>query len=362
MIGFRITAPNKKAISSKASLILFLVPVISILIYATTKEYILPLRFFYDEGTIFLYMLDGATFTLGDSYKSTAGFFNLFNLSRGSHVLSVASTIAIYFSLSLHIRKSKSKSIDYIEYMLFVFIFFLMSTYLTMLSKELIVFLLMFPFLFFAGKGYLGLVVWTLIALAYAAYFRTYWILIIGFFWAILIVLRFGKKYILLFALVPALLFALSFIFYLSFGVDLDHFRTTVNDYRLESLDQDARTIILPFISGEGPVISWVNSLITWLLLMFPIPLLLMMTPYYVVNAILISFLFSKTLKAISSQYKIKHGLELSATAAIIMAFTSVQAIFEPDYGSFIKHLTPLYPLFFYLILSSRTFRGGKLT
>lgn len=359
MIGFKIETVKGRVLSPKVALFLIFVPVLLILSYAVIKTTILPARFFFDDGIIYRLMQSKPDFMLGDSYPSTAAFFNLFGFERDSYILSALSVFLIYFTLSSHIKKSGLKSLDLIEYILFLFLFFLMATYMTMLSKELIVFLLMIPFLYFASKGYKGLIVWSIVALMYAAYFRSYWFLIIGFFWTIMLVMRVGRRNALLYILVPGLLFLLSILFFAVLNLDLDHFRTTINDYRIENLDQNAQTIILPFVDGGGPIISWINSLITWLFLMFPLPLFLMFTPYYIVNSMLIGFLFIKTLTAIKTEYTNKHSFELSAAASIIMAFTAIQAIFEPDYGSYVKHLAPIYPLFFYLILKARYMRLG---
>jgi hypothetical protein len=45
-------------------------------------------------------------------------------------------------------------------------------------------------------------------------------------------------------------------------------------------------------------------------------------------------------------------GLPLRAAraSALLVAVVSVQAIFEPDFGSYLKHLTPLMPLFLTLV------------
>jgi hypothetical protein len=37
------------------------------------------------------------------------------------------------------------------------------------------------------------------------------------------------------------------------------------------------------------------------------------------------------------------------------VSFLATQAIFEPDYGSFLRHLSPISPLLMYLLLSSRS-------
>lgn len=346
-------------LGNEASFLILLVPVVVIIVYAFIKGTILPDRFYYDAHLIYKFMVDDHGFVLGSSYSSTAAFYNILGFHVKSFYLVFISVFLIYFVFYFHVRYSGLKIIDLIEYILFIFLFFLMATYMTMLSKELIVFLVMIPFLYFASKGYAGLIFWSLIALAYASYFRAYWFLIIAAFWTILLVMRVGRSNLMLYTLVPGLLLVLSLLFFAVFGLDLDHFRTTINDYRLENSIQDARTIILPFIGGGGPIISWVNSLITWLFLMFPLPLFLMLTPYHIVNSTLISFLFIKTLVAIKIEYVDKASFELSAAASFIMAFTAIQAIFEPDYGSYVKHLAPIFPLFFYLILKGRHMRLG---
>ncbi|MFL6702024.1 MAG: hypothetical protein ACJ8I3_07130, partial [Paraburkholderia graminis] len=43
-----------------------------------------------------------------------------------------------------------------------------------------------------------------------------------------------------------------------------------------------------------------------------------------------------------------------------IVSFLATQAIFEPDYGSFLRHLSPISPLMLYLLLSSRSERESE--
>jgi hypothetical protein len=47
------------------------------------------------------------------------------------------------------------------------------------------------------------------------------------------------------------------------------------------------------------------------------------------------------------------HRWRQSAAASWCVAFTIVQGMFEPDFGSFIKHETNLVPMLTYLYLSA---------
>ncbi|EOA1112542.1 hypothetical protein ACHM6P_005110, partial [Escherichia coli] len=48
----------------------------------------------------------------------------------------------------------------------------------------------------------------------------------------------------------------------------------------------------------------------------------------------------------------------LRAVIALILSFSALQSIFEPDYGSYVRHLSPLYPLFFYIYFLSKKYVG----
>lgn len=353
----KIITANIFSFANKPKIValLFWITIFTALIfYSIAKKYILPNYFFFDESTLTQYMQWGAKFKNGDSYASTAAFFNLLGADNDSLTFTIISTLMIVAQYIYCLNKSNIKSFTLVEISLFVFLTFLSVTYMSILSKESIVALLLVPFMFLARYGLFGIIVWCALALLYAAYFRAYWFVMIPMFLGMYWIFRVANKPIFLILATPIALLFLSLAFSAFLGLDLDNFRTSVNEVRIDAGDSNARTMILPWIAGGGPIISWLNSCITWVTLMFPIPLFLLLSPYYLLIAGLISILFYKSWGSFLKILADKSKPDLAACSALIISFTAIQSIFEPDYGSYVKHLAPLYPIIFYVIFKSQ--------
>lgn len=342
------------------ALIFWIIIICALLSFSIFKQDILPNYFFFDENTITQFMQWGAQFKPGDSYASTARFFSMLGADRTSLWFPPFAAVLIIAQYLYYLKKAKARHFTLLEVVLFVFLVFLSVTYMSMLSKEFIVALVIAPFVFFARRGLPGILTWCMIALLYATYFRTYWFIMIPIFLGLYSVFRVTRKPLYLILSVPLTLLALSFVFSLFLGLDLDNFRTTVNDYRIDAGDNNARTMILPWIAGGGPVLSWLNSTITWVTLMIPVPLFILLSPYYLLIASLVAALFYKLWIAFFQILAHKSQPDLAACSALIISFTAIQSIFEPDYGSYVKHLAPLYPLCLYVIYKSRTLSPTK--
>ncbi|WP_220731338.1 hypothetical protein, partial [Escherichia coli] len=77
-----------------------------------------------------------------------------------------------------------------------------------------------------------------------------------------------------------ALLF-LAIVLQIALGVDVDNFRKIVNDVRLDQGNENANSMILPFIPGGGLIVGWLNVSLTWISFMLPFPLILSLSLYY---------------------------------------------------------------------------------
>ncbi len=154
--------------------------------------------------------------------------------------------------------------------------------------------------------------------------------------------------YVFIFAFLSLLMLAIAFK--AGLGVDVDNFRNIVNDTRMDSSDVAARSMIQQWISGGGFIGGWLNVCITWLTFMVPIPLILELSPYYLVISALLILLYYKFWKIVKIELVLKNNHFMRACICLILAFTIIQSVFEPDYGSYVRHLAPFYPIFFYVI------------
>ncbi|HGX0611621.1 TPA: hypothetical protein ACNRZR_005285, partial [Escherichia coli] len=147
-------------------------------------------------------------------------------------------------------------------------------------------------------------------------------------------------------------LLVISFLFNNVMGVEVDSFRRSVNELRLDGNVENAKTMILPFFDSGGVFWGWINVVLTWITMMLPLPLFLTFSPLYLILFLLITMLWSLFWKSVSKSFKSKDKT-LRAVIALILSFSALQSIFEPDYGSYVRHLSPLYPLFFYIYFLS---------
>jgi hypothetical protein len=249
-------------------------------------------------------------------------------------------------------KKSNESRLGVFEFIVVIFLMFLMMTFMTMISKDLLLFLLTSTFLWFVGKGKKTLIFWCLLVVLYAIFFRAYWVIIVFYFLLIHYAINYKVKYVYILISAPVLLFILSILFSVILGVDLDHFRMEVNEHRLTGLHEDSRTMILPYVYGGGLIISWLNAFVTWIFLMFPIPLIMLKSPYYVINAMFIMFIFMGLLRALKIISKNEVDNKIIASFSLVYSFSVIQSIFEPDYGSFLRHLAPIFPLIVFVLLS----------
>jgi hypothetical protein len=231
------------------------------------------------------------------------------------------------------------------------------AVYLGSYSKDafvllIVALLLLAPRRLIGDALVLGLVVW------YASEFRQYWLLV-GFFYVVLRFLLSRRKVTGLVSLilsVVACVVVASLALMIALHVDPDNFRVSANEYRDQA--DNASTMIVPFVSGPQPIAGIVNNVLTVIALMIPVPLALLGGVYYAGLAVVISaiwFGFLRSAVSMLRQLVSRHNWPTSGIVtevrclSLVVSFVVVQSLFEPDYGSALRHLTPLLPAMLFL-------------
>lgn len=129
-------------------------------------------------------------------------------------------------------------------------------------------------------------------------------------------------------------------------GRTADFARVVVNDWRIG--DPDATSMIIgPMPEAAGMAGGLINVLVAWAGLLVPVPLFLLGGPYYVTLAVGIAALW--LLVGVAVRYRDRSGAGWSPlylrAVSLLAAFLVTQALFEPDYGSALRHLMPLFAL-----------------
>ncbi len=336
------------------TLMLFLLLLMLMIVVAMVKELVMPAYYFYDQKTIFDIMKFTFNFSPGNSYGSSAYFYRLLGFEQSSIFFALISSVMVMLTYIFILVKVRGGDLNLIDLGVFMFFVFLSVINLTWQNKDFIVFLMMLPLLItFASKS-AGLVIWTFLAILYAYYFRTYWFLFLLEFYCLLFMSRFIKSGKGIFFLCLLSMLALSIMVSVVMGVDADSFRTSVNEVRLDgdSGQQGNNTIITPWVGAGNPILGWINISITWLTFFIPFPLILLLSPYYLLISFFIIMMFRKIWKVTHRVMENKIYPLLTIYSLMIIAFTVIQSMFEPDYGSYVRHLAPFYPLMFYVYLS----------
>ncbi len=353
-LKIKLTKGRYFILDSYLSLFVWIIIVLSFPVFSIFKEYLLPRYYFFDANTINLFMKRGSPLTHGDSYASTAAFYNFLHVSKDSIVFPVIASLIIIAVFFWVLKKAKATNMTVLDFAMYLYCILLAIVYMTLLSKDFIVFLFVIPFISLAQRGVKGLLLWSVLALLYAYYFRGYWIIVLCLFWGLYIFFPVLKKNWVLFLFIFISLFVLSIAFKVGMGIDLDNYRNMVNDVRLDSGDTNARSMIVSYIPGGGLIIGWLNAYVVWLFMMIPIPLVLALSPLYLIISFFITMLFYKFWGAAKVELIKNQNPVLKAVICLIISFTAVQSIFEPDYGSYVRHLSPFYPLFFYVLFITR--------
>ncbi|MFJ1258246.1 hypothetical protein [Cupriavidus sp. CuC1] len=309
---------------------------------------LLPRKYFYDSGHIASLFGRFNGFIIGDSYSNTALFYDLFLLAGNERIAAII-TIIIFsiFSIKCFSAPTRVDLGGLHNVLIFFFSCLVGAIYLAQYSKESLVMLVAFLF-FLLSNSRRQQVLWFVLVCAYAAYFRTYWflVLLLYFYYRIAFKISRSISFVLL-SIVVAFL-ALSIIFHGVLGIDLAYYRYSVNEVR--EYDVDAQTMIKPLLPIGNPVLEWANGVIQFFLMFFPFPLLTGNIQYFIFFLVTSSLgvrLFLVIKSSIAARYLSKPTRE-NRCLALIVAFVTIQSIFEPDYGSYIKHLTPMLPLVLY--------------
>ncbi|MBV7295952.1 polysaccharide biosynthesis tyrosine autokinase [Corynebacterium sp. TAE3-ERU12] len=190
-------------------------------------------------------------------------------------------------------------------------------------------------------RGLRGEIAAVAVMFAFGYWFRSYWMIVAAVYavFRILILIRGFSKW--MWAVVVATTALTGFAIWVGTGNPADFARLTVNEYR----SVEVNTLIERFVDWPEPLGGVVNVVLTLFALVIPVPLFMLGTPYHVVSALFIVMVWALFAQALW-QYRDSRPTGYVARALMLtLAFLSVQALFEPDFGSFLRHMTPIFPL-----------------
>ena len=319
----------------------------------------LPKKYFYDSGHI-LAVMNGSSLT-DKSYSFTANFYNSINVLKLSTVFqwsillsSIAATILFIYLLNT------KRSFTAKEYIFIYVTIFLLNIYVFNLSKEVIQILIFTLCVLVINSSRIKdtkikIAIISGIFVLESIYFRVYYLILATLIPIIYFFINNNKKN----KPIRAVLMVLAIFLLEAFVVSVilpDGYsqiitaRSSVNDVRLQLGDKDANTMILEVFGQNNSFLTFsANYILDFFRLVLPIELFTKGIKYsvFAVYQIITTCIIVASLK--NNRKDTRKLLALSA----IIGFMMISAIFEPDFGSFVRHQTCLYP-FMTIIINER--------
>ncbi|MDO9278973.1 MAG: hypothetical protein Q7U05_10490 [Polaromonas sp.] len=298
-------------------------------------------KFSYDAATIREYMAMRDLW-VGLSFDSWVNTARVLTLVFG--LLSEALAIPLYYALVflLSVRVLDVFNVDRLPYHLLAGTWLLCGAFFFWQpSKELVA----LPVALFLclSRTPLARLAATVVFLGYAALFRQYWAICYFYFVCSLISLRLhvaGRSRLAL------ILFLMAFMVpfmaaQFSGQPPLTEARMMVNEWRVDS--PDARSAFSNAFENSGMWTDAVNTLLAWLYMNIPLAMLLDTTPHYVLFALFQLTTLAFFAAGCISYFKQARRLHDPGTTyprciAFVVAYSLTQALFEPDFGSFLRH------------------------
>jgi len=326
------------------------------LAYILLERPYLPSRFSNDSDMIQLIARQELQLSGDKSYQRVGDIYRLMRLAEYPEYAGLLGFALFCLAVAPLFRITNASSFSFLTVILAIMSLTLATIFLGTFSKDFLVILISLLAIFGGRSARSDIALVTGMAL-YAHLFRSYWWLVIFIFLGIRIVnyKQFSPKITVL--SIMGGLGILAVLFPRRLGVDINHYRDRINSVRVE--EADAQTMIAPFFQLSGVVAGWANTLLTQVSFYIPIPLVAEMTAYHTLVAFYLLLMWSTFFRAVLRYSVLKlNEPNVSRMICLIIAFTTVQSIFEPDYGSYLRHLTPLLPVMLMTLIRQERLSG----
>lgn len=339
------------------------------LILKIAQYTVLPPKFFYDSNHIKDIMQTGnLTFIEANSYNNSALLFNAINFLNLNTLVEWSIAIAFIADIYLFFFLI-NKKIETIKDTIIVFCFLgLLNIFVFNLSKDII------QFSIFALVGLLiqskkiklstKIIFISLVFIAESVLYRSYYILTAAFLIIIAVCFPKLEKWFISNTGVfkKILLILLSFFVFLFIFLSLCQYikpeeyqelmevRNKLTARRVGSTD--ANTLIVNLIQdNDDNFLYIINYFINGFRILFPIELLpkgLYYYPFFIFQIICSIGIIKCLLKYKDLDESVKLALY------VMLAYVIVAILFEPDFGSFVRHEAATFPILYYLIVDMK--------
>ncbi|MCR2794069.1 hypothetical protein NQ156_13420 [Microbacterium sp. zg.Y625] len=315
-------------------------------IVAARSHAMLPAKLFLDESIIRRFIAGTIRVDGPSSYGTTGWLYRVTGLADIPDLFPVLAYAVFAAGVVIAITWRGIPAMSFPELVVVAGSLLLGAVYLSQYSKEFFVLPLVIV-LILARRSWVLEATWICLALLYAGFVRQYWFLVLVLYLALRVLIPRLRSAWLLVPVVMVGFAAMTLAFNLVLGAELTFFRTDINN----ALDIDRSTRIDDLIPGESLAAQWLNAVVMILAIAFPVTLVLSGDPLQMVTGLFVALCW--VLVALRSARVVGRPGPGVIPLAFLLAFLMVQTVFEPDFGSYMRHITPQLPLFLALFVAT---------
>lgn len=341
------SSPDSQGTANQVAVIVFAA---GALLASLVARNLLPERFLRDDRSLQLGMMPDKRHLVASSFQDVAAIYRALGLQDLAPLAGLLSLGLFVVCLFAAVGWDRLRHAELFDLAVIGAALALAVVYLGQYSKELVT-IMVTTLLLLAPRGRRWDLTIGLACIAYGATLRPYWLIIGCLFllWRVALSQTRRPAWLLL---VPVIAYVgLQAAFAIFLGDDLQSQREDLNGIRPDA-DSVASLIVSPLPDGPGPA-GILAILVMLLLLIVPLPLLAIGSLYHLASALLITFFWMAVLIPVARGQITAPRMEAPSrplvvaqrSAALLFSLLMVQALFEPDYGSYFKHLTPALPL-----------------
>ena len=321
------------------------------------RDNLLPDKFSNDANQIQM-IAQGKIDPQGDaSYAFAADIYRLLGVANAPITAGMLGILVPFLTLFIIVRRYKHVKINVTGTGYILFFAVLTGVFLGTYSKDAFVSVIVLMVITLKN-GWKSELLIIIAILSYGNYVRSYWILIALAYLIFRILVKNQSVIKYIFGVV-GLVIIFSFSMYLYLGIAPDSYRHNVNYLRIGS--DDASSAIKSFVEIVQPIGGIVNNVLTVAALIIPFPII-GISAYHIILFFSISTLWLTFIYSLNKWIGKKHHATMALPATkiearcidFLLSFLAVQALFEPDYGSALRHLCPLLPIMLIVFLSSK--------
>ncbi len=344
-----------------AWLMLIVLSYINIILISVFGHEFLPAKYFYDSGMILNNIFDISIYPqeirFFDAYYNTAVLYNTISsdmINPPGVYLRILSSIIAWFPISILMVMCKKHGCK--VRMVTAFIIFSTSIFVGIYcgqrSKEVIAIWFSFIVFYFILTGRIKLSY--IMILIYALFFRSYWVLVLGLLIALKLsnYFRFVLRYYWLQVLITVSSFFLliSMVYFQMEGIYLTDVRLMVNKNRVPA---DSVTLINNLLVNSNSMTDLFNFYMSFIRIIFPFELFRFFElKYFLYLSYWFTFLIVIMVEIGSKKLYFKD--EVNFLFSLFIVFT----MFEPDFGSFLKHSLILVPGYFVILIMGSEYKN----